>query len=92
MITLHRLNKQEFVLNADLIETVESTPDTLVTLLNGKKIIVRDQIQDLVGKVIAYRQLCHGSIQVVHADKKESAEVGPAASATDSRPAWRKNQ
>ncbi|MBN1127815.1 MAG: flagellar FlbD family protein [Chitinispirillaceae bacterium] len=84
MITLHRLNKQEFVLNADLIETLEATPDTLVTLTTGKKIIVRDALQDVIGKVISYRQLCHGAVQVVHAEKREPTDddiVAPPADA-----------
>jgi flagellar protein FlbD len=71
MILLHRLNQQEFVLNADLIETVEATPDTLVTLTNGKKLIVRDPIKEVVDRVVKYRQLCHSAIQVVQTEKKE---------------------
>ena len=95
MITLHRLNKQEFVLNADLIETIEATPDTLLTLTNGKKLIVRDAIADILGRVIGYRQLCHGAIQVVHAEKKEIAtqdETGPAADDNKQRPGWKKKE
>jgi flagellar protein FlbD len=78
MITLHRLNQQEFVLNADLIETLESTPDTLVTLTTGKKIIVRDTLLDVVARVVAYRQLCHSTLQVVQTEKKE-AQPGAGA-------------
>ena len=93
MITLHRLNKQEFVLNADLIETIEATPDTLLTLTNGKKIIVRDAIADILGRVISYRQLCHGAIQVVHTEKKEQTaedETGPANLENGRRPNGKK--
>ncbi len=86
MITLHRLNKQEFVLNADLIETIESTPDTLVTLTTGKKLIVRDAVQDVIGRVINYRQLCNGSIRVLHEEKKELPVDGSPES-TPGRPA-----
>jgi flagellar protein FlbD len=71
MIALHRLNQQEFVLNADLIETIEATPDTLITLTTGKKLMVRDAIADVIGRVISYHQLCHGAIQVVHTEKRE---------------------
>jgi len=46
MIALKRLNGQEFVLNADLIETLEKTPDTVITLTNGKKIIVSNSLED----------------------------------------------
>lgn len=73
MIALHRLNKAEFMLNADLIETIEATPDTLVTLTTGKKIIVRDGIEDVIGRIINFRQLCNGTIRVVHETKNDSA-------------------
>ena len=75
MIILHRLNQQEFILNADLVETLEATPDTLVTLTNGKKLIVRDDIKDVIGRVIEYRQLCNSTIQVVQTEKKETEEA-----------------
>ena len=65
MIALRRLNNQEFILNADLIETVESTPDTMVTLTTGRKIMIQNSIEELVRKTVKYRQLCNQSIQVV---------------------------
>lgn len=71
MILLHRLNKAEFLLNSDLIETIEATPDTMVTLTTGKKIIVRDGIEDVVGKIINFRQVCNTSIRVLNEPKKE---------------------
>jgi flagellar protein FlbD len=77
MISLHRLNKEEFLLNADLIETIESTPDTMISLTTGKKIIVRDGIEDVVGKIINFRQLCNSTIRVVNETKKDvSVEDG----------------
>lgn len=57
MIRLTRLNGRSFVLNADLIENIETTPDTVITLLNGRTYMVREKI-DLVRKlVIRYRRL-----------------------------------
>ena len=44
MITLQRLNGSSFVLNADLIETIEATPDSIICLQSGKKIVVRNSI------------------------------------------------
>jgi len=55
MIKLTKLNKQEFYLNSDLIETVEATPDTVVTLLNGKKYIALETAEDIVNSVIRFR-------------------------------------
>jgi flagellar protein FlbD len=71
MIKLHRLNNEEFVLNAGMIEQVESTPDTVILLTNGKRLMVRDALDDVVRAVIAYKQLCHSAVQVVHQDREE---------------------
>ncbi|HHY41911.1 MAG TPA: flagellar FlbD family protein [Thermoanaerobacterales bacterium] len=56
MIKLTKLNGKTFVLNAELIETVESTPDTVVTLTTGKKYIVNEEIDEIVSKVIQYKK------------------------------------
>ncbi len=54
MIKLTRLNGKELVVNAELIETVEPTPDTILTLTTGKKIMVKESIEEVVEKVKGY--------------------------------------
>ncbi len=56
MILIRRLNGEEFILNAELIESVESCPDTLVTLTNGKKLMVLNDHDEIMNKVIDYRR------------------------------------
>ncbi|MDD3157538.1 MULTISPECIES: flagellar FlbD family protein [Sporomusaceae] len=57
MIKVTRLKaKDEFVLNAELIEMIEETPDTVVTLTNGKKLLVEESMEELVRKVMQYRR------------------------------------
>lgn len=56
MIELTRLNNRKFVLNCDLIEMVEETPDTVITLTSGKKIIVKENRQEVRNLVILFRQ------------------------------------
>lgn len=51
--------KGEFVLNAEIIETVEETPDTVVTLTNGKKFIVEEPMDEIVRRVMKYRRALH---------------------------------
>jgi flagellar protein FlbD len=65
MIALRRINGREFILNADLIESIESTPDTMITLTSGKKVIVLNKVDDIVRKSIKYKQLYHQSLQVI---------------------------
>ncbi|HUH63327.1 MAG TPA: flagellar FlbD family protein [Terracidiphilus sp.] len=55
MIELTRLNGNPLVVNSDLIKTAESSPDTMLTLINGEKLIVRESCADVVERVMAYR-------------------------------------
>jgi len=55
MIELTRLNGQRLVLNSDLIKTAEASPDTMLTLINGEKLIVREDCSEVVERIIAYR-------------------------------------
>ena len=56
MIGLTRINGQMFTLNAELIETVEETPDTLITLQNGKTIMVKESVAEVIREVVRYRR------------------------------------
>lgn len=55
VIHLTRLNGNPLVVNSDLIKCAESSPDTVLTLLNGEKIVVLESCQDVVNQTIAYR-------------------------------------
>ena len=57
MVTVTRINGKELVINAELIEFVESTPDTLITTTTGKKLMVRETAQEVLERVLAYRRL-----------------------------------
>jgi flagellar protein FlbD len=59
MINLHRLNGKEFVLNAEQIKFVESTPDTVITLTSGKKLLVTEPVRVVVDRIIEYRRAIH---------------------------------
>jgi flagellar protein FlbD len=56
MIRLTRLNDRGFVVNADLVKFVEETPDTLVTLTTGDKIMVKEEVDDVIQRVVAYQR------------------------------------
>ena len=55
MIQLTRLNSQAFALNTDLIERIEETPDTVLTLIDGTRYIVREPVEDVIDRVISFR-------------------------------------
>ena len=50
-----RISGQEIVINADLVEVVETTPDTVITLIDGKKYVVEESAQEIVDRVVQYR-------------------------------------
>jgi flagellar protein FlbD len=54
MITVTRLNNKRFILNAELIKTVEKTPDTMITLTTGDKIMVRETMEEVVERAVEY--------------------------------------
>jgi flagellar protein FlbD len=56
MIKLTRLNRVPVIVNADLIEHVEVTPDTVVALTNGQKFLVLESAEEIVAKVIEFRR------------------------------------
>ena len=64
MIKVTRLKSQEeFVLNAELIETIEETPDTVITLTSGRKLIVEDPMDQIVRKIMDYRRAIIGKFR-----------------------------
>lgn len=60
MITVTRLNQRVMVINAELIKMIESTPDTLITFVNGDSMSVREPVEEIVRKAIDYQRQIHG--------------------------------
>jgi flagellar protein FlbD len=76
VIELTRYNGEKFVLNADLIEMVEATPDTIIRLLSGKKIIVKETSKQVVELALDYARRVH-YITVPVPPVTEDAEAEP---------------
>jgi flagellar protein FlbD len=58
MIEVTRLHNQKLVINADLIEFVEATPDTMISTTTGKKILVKESVAEVIEQTIEYRRRC----------------------------------
>jgi flagellar protein FlbD len=54
MIPLTKLSNQSFVVNADLIKFIESTPDTLITLTTGDRLIVKESVDEVIRRTVDY--------------------------------------
>jgi flagellar protein FlbD len=74
VIYVTRLDGSQLVVNADLIETVEHTADTVITLLDGKKLVVQTHVDDVVDRVIGYRQtIARGPLRLIDSPPLNSA-------------------
>ena len=56
MIDVIRLDGEKYWVNPHMIESMDSTPDTTLTMLSGKKLVVKNSPQDIIDKIIAYRK------------------------------------
>ena len=73
MIHLTRINRSSFVLNSDLIEHIEATPDTLISLTTGQKLIVQESADEVIQRVIRFRR------QILCGVNRCSVNMGVAA-------------
>ena len=62
MIHLTRLNHRQLVLNADLIESIDVTPDTVISLTTGQKLVVLEPAEEVVRRVVEYRRAIYSGI------------------------------
>lgn len=62
MIELTRLNEVKFSINPELIEIIETTPDTVITLTTGRKFIVKESRQEIKNLVLSYKREIFGDL------------------------------
>lgn len=95
MITLTRLSGSTFVLNCDLIERIDNTPDTVISLVDGKKYVVAESAAEVIASVRAYRsrliadsdRVLSGTASSIHrltVVASPASPAGPAESAGES--------
>lgn len=81
MIRLTRLNNQSLTVNSDLIKFVEQSPDTLITLVTGEKIVVRESVDEVLSRVIEFRRAVLRNLSLAwdsssaHTVSKERPEI-----------------
>jgi flagellar protein FlbD len=61
MITVTRLNNTSIIVNPDLIVFIEETPDTIITLLDGEKLMVREKVSEVIRRVIEFKRCIFNS-------------------------------
>ena len=62
MLHVTRFNDSRFVINSDLIQTMEETPDTVITLTTGTKYVVKESCQELVVRIVEYKRRVYSGV------------------------------
>ena len=75
MIHITRLNHADIVLNSDLIELIEVTPDTVISLTTGQKIMVRESADEIVQRVMEYRRLVNTPLAAIGLPNDDGASA-----------------
>lgn len=89
MISLTRLNGTRFVLNADLIRVVEENPDTVITLVGGEHLVVRESMREVVARSIEYQR--HTRSLTSPAELRSAIEAQHAATENSPPPPHRRH-
>lgn len=63
MIKVTRLNGEEFYINPDLIQYIEETPDTVVTLTNDRKVVIREEVEEVIERIVAFKKKVYAFAQ-----------------------------
>lgn len=66
MIKLEKLNGTMVVVNAELIETIESAPDTVLNLATGNRFLVRNSVDEVVAKIVEYKKQVYSERKCVN--------------------------
>lgn len=88
MIHLTRLNGHPLAINSDLIKTIENAPDTVITLISGEKIVVRETGEQILERLVAFRRRVLRGLQMnfsgwTSPQVEEAEEHGQPASHKD---------
>ncbi len=71
MIEVNPLNGNKFILNSNHIEKIEEIPETVITLINGKKYLVKESSKEIVDKVIKFKQKYWANVQLEESNEEE---------------------
>jgi flagellar protein FlbD len=78
VIKLTRLSGAAFVVNCDLIESVEATPDTIVALTSNQRYVVQESVDEVVERVAAFKRRCHPDARLFLGTAPDAVAVAEA--------------
>ncbi len=86
MIQLTRLNNTRLAVNSDLIKYVEEAPDTVITLLNGEKLVVRETTEQVIERVRDFRRLILSDVSTLPSQTDKGGKTYPVSALSSANP------
>jgi flagellar protein FlbD len=85
MILLTKINNAPIAVNCDLIQYIEETPDTIITMTTSDKVVVRQSMVEIIDKIVQYRRRVRGLVKVEREREEERAGAVPQSGSTEER-------
>ncbi len=83
MIQLTRLNNHPLAVNSDLVKFVETAPDTVITLITGEKVLVRESIEEVIRRIIEFRRSVLAGLPSIGANLGLANSMGSSQNSDD---------
>jgi flagellar protein FlbD len=75
MIRVTRLNDSTFYINPDLIEFIEETPNTVISFSTGKKVVVRETVEEIIGRIVSYKNKIFREVHITNKSDYEDCDM-----------------
>jgi flagellar protein FlbD len=74
MLILTKINQAQIAVNPDLIQYIEETPDTVITMTNDEKVVVKESIAEIIEKVVSYRRYVNNLVETEYERQRRTAK------------------
>lgn len=75
MICVTRLNESIFYINPDLIEFIEETPNTVISFSTGRKVVVKEPVDEIIGRIISYKNKIFREVHITDKSEFEDGDI-----------------
>ena len=74
MLILTKINQAQIAVNPDLIQYIEETPDTVITMTNDEKVVVKESIGEIIEKVVSFRRYVNNLVETEYERQRRTAQ------------------
>jgi flagellar protein FlbD len=74
MLILTKINQAQIAVNPDLIQYMEETPDTVITMTNDEKVVVKESIAEIIEKVVSFRRYVNNLVETEYERQRRTTE------------------